>query len=94
MRRGHPIRRAAAALVAGLAFGLGAASAPAAATPIPEGPAASTLPVFAGSPATARPVASPAPPRHPFMAPNGRSNLHEDAYQTDVHQGPARSGAP
>ena len=26
------------------------------------------------------------------MAPNGRSNLHEDAYQTDVHQGPGPLG--
>jgi hypothetical protein len=26
------------------------------------------------------------------MAPNGRSNLHVDAYQTDVHQGPGPLG--
>jgi len=55
--------------------------------PIPEGPDASHLPSFVGAPFTAQPVASPDPPRHPFMAPNGRSNLHVDAYQTDVHQG-------
>jgi hypothetical protein len=54
--------------------------------PTPQGPA------FVGQPAVAEPVASPDPPRHPFMAPNGRSNLHEDAYQTDVHQGSAPLG--
>src|SRR3954447_19562697 len=60
--------------------------------PIPEGPDASHLPSFVGAPFTAQPVASPDPPRHPFMAPNGRSNLHVDAYQTDVHQGPGPLG--
>jgi hypothetical protein len=39
-----------------------------------------------GHPAERRPIYSPDPPRHPHMAPNGRSNLHVDAYQTDVHQ--------
>jgi hypothetical protein len=55
--------------------------------PIPEGPGAGALPRFLGTPATPRPVAVPHPPRHPFMAPNGRSNLHVDGYQSDVHQG-------
>jgi hypothetical protein len=70
-------------------------AAPAAAVPpqpIPEGPGAGSLPVFSGQPATPRPVAVPDPPRHPFMAPNGRSNLHVDAYQSDVHQGPGPLG--
>src|SRR3954447_11962322 len=53
--------------------------------PIPEGPDAATLPRFSGPPADAHPVAVPDPPRHPFMAPNGRSNLHVDAYQSDVN---------
>ena len=60
--------------------------------PIPEGPDAGSLPVFSGQPATQRPVAVPDPPRHPFMAPNGRSNLHVDGYQSDVHQGPGPLG--
>lgn len=59
---------------------------------IPEGPDAASLPRFLGAPATARPVHSPDPPRHPFMAPNGRGNLHVDAYMTDVHQGPGPLG--
>ena len=59
--------------------------------PITEGPDAS-LPVFSGRPATPHPVAVPDAPRHPFMAPNGRSNLHVDGYQSDVHQGPGPLG--
>jgi hypothetical protein len=47
---------------------------------------------FAGHPTDRRPIYSPDPPRHPFMAPNGRSNLHVDAYQTDVHQNPGPLG--
>jgi hypothetical protein len=60
--------------------------------PIPEGPGAGSLPVFSGQPAVQHPVAVPDPPRHPFMAPNSRSNLHVDAYQSDVHQGPGPLG--
>ena len=69
--------------VALVAAVLGAAPARAQ-TPIPEGPDAGSLPVFLGKAAKAMPVRTPAPPRHPFMAPNGSSNLHEDAYQTDA----------
>jgi hypothetical protein len=71
------------------------AAAPAGAVPpqpIPEGPDAASLPKFSGHPATPRPVAVPDPPRHPFMAANGRSNIHVDAYQSDVHQGPGPLG--
>jgi hypothetical protein len=47
----------------------------------------------AASPAAALgPLYSPDPPRHPHMAPNGKSTLHVDAYQTDVHQGPGPLG--
>ena len=70
-------------------------AAPAAAVPpapIPEGPQAGSLQTFIGAPAPQRPVAAVDPPRHPFMAPNGRSNIHVDAYQTDVHQGPGPLG--
>ena len=68
-------------------------AAPAAAqAPIPEGPQAGSLPPFIGAPATQQPVEAADPPRHPFMAPNSRSNLHVDAYQTDVHQGPGPLG--
>ena len=60
--------------------------------PIPEGPGAGSLQPFIGAPARPRPVTAVDPPRHPFMAPNSRSNLHVDAYQTDVHQGPGPLG--
>ena len=43
-------------------------------------------PEFEGEVATPRPVSAPPVPRHPFMAPNGRSNLHNDAFQTDTYR--------
>jgi hypothetical protein len=78
-------------IVAGvLALAAPASAAPPA--PIPEGPDAASLPPFIGRVAAQNPVAAVDPPRHPFMAPNSRSNLHVDAYQTDVHQGPGPLG--
>ncbi|HEX4719257.1 MAG TPA: hypothetical protein VH300_12050 [Thermoleophilaceae bacterium] len=63
-----------------------AAAAPAAlAVPIPEGP--NSLPAFVGRPAKPSPLFAPDAPRHPHMAPNGRSNIHDDAYMTDTYQG-------
>src|SRR4051812_3192336 len=61
-----------------------------AARPIPEGP--NSLPAFTGKPVTPAPVLAPDPPRHPHMAPNGRSNIHDDAYMTDTYQGPGPLG--
>jgi hypothetical protein len=69
-----------AALMAALAPGAGEAWAQ-----IPNDPGASDVPAFAGAPAQPRRIAGVEPPRHPFMAPNGRSNLHDDAFQTDVY---------
>jgi hypothetical protein len=57
----------------------------AAAAPIPEGPRTAGLPDYQGAPATPRPLDVPLPPRHPHMAPNERSNIHVDAYQTDAN---------
>ena len=68
-----------------------AASALVPAVPIPEFPPPEAETAI-GDPAVADPLAVPDPPQHPFMAPNGRSNLHVDAYQTDVHQGPGPLG--
>jgi hypothetical protein len=74
-------------LVLGLGgLGVGPAS-PALAGPIPATPTAA--PGFEGRGATVQPVAAPAIPQHPFMARNERSNLHDDAYQTDSYR---RSG--
>jgi hypothetical protein len=54
-----------------------------AATPIPQGPTAS--PQYIGHPAVEQPVATALPPQNPFMAPNQRSEIHVDAYQTDTN---------
>jgi hypothetical protein len=61
-------------------------------TPIPEGPGAEGAQDFIGKPATQNPVSAARPPRHPFMAPNDRSNLHNDAWQTDANVGPGPLG--
>jgi hypothetical protein len=53
-------------------------------TPIPTDPLADP-PEFLGAAATAQEVDAPPVPRHPFMAPNGLSNLHDDGYQTDTY---------
>ena len=55
--------------------------------PIPQDPNAAPVPAFVGAPATPRRVHSFRVPRHPFMAPNDRSNIHDDAYQTDTYVG-------
>ena len=56
--------------------------------PIPEGPGAGELPQFVrhrDNP-TAVPIPASEPPRHPYMAPNGKSNIHDDAYMTDTYR--------
>jgi hypothetical protein len=52
---------------------------------IPTDPVA-TAPEYLGAPAIARPVRAARIPRHPFMAPNGRSNLHNDGYMSDTYR--------
>ena len=56
------------------------------AVPIPGDPLAGDAEEFTGHAAAPSPVKTPRVPRHPFMAPNGRSNLHNDAYMTDVYR--------
>ena len=51
----------------------------------PQGPL-TNVPAFIGSAATLDPTSGQDVPRHPFMAPNGRSNIHDDAYQTDTYR--------
>src|SRR4029450_8818666 len=63
--------------------------------PIANDPMVSA-PAFTGSTATAHRVRGVTRvPRHPFMAPNGRSNIHSDGYMTDTHavSGPLGDGA-
>jgi hypothetical protein len=56
------------------------------ATPIPQNPLdVEAVPAFAGETAVPKLVRAPVVPQHPFMAPNGRSNLHDDGYQTNTY---------
>ena len=53
--------------------------------PIPQQPLAQPVPEFIGSPATPKPIAARPVPQSLFMAPNGRSGVHLDAYQSDTY---------
>lgn len=64
----------------------------AAATPIPGDPLPPGTPEYVGAPATPNPVDSPAPPQHPFLAPDPGNNIHNDAYMTDTYPGPGPLG--
>src|SRR3954465_10200997 len=68
-----------------------AAPAAALADPIPESDTSAQA--FFGAPAVQNPIFGiPEAPRHPFMAPNERSNLHSDAWQTDTDRLPGPLG--
>jgi hypothetical protein len=54
--------------------------------PISGDPLASGVPGFVGHRATPHRVAGERVPRNPFMAPNGRSNIHDDGYQSDSYR--------
>jgi hypothetical protein len=56
-------------------------------TPIPPQIGAANVETFIGSAATAKPITTRAVPQHPFMASNGRSNVHNDAYMSDTYVG-------
>lgn len=87
MRLSHALA-ALAALV--LAAGL---AAPATGTPIPQDPGAASVTAYLGHPAKAHPIHRGSfAPRHPFMARNNRSNLHDDAYQSDAGMAPGPLG--
>ncbi|HEU0024358.1 MAG TPA: hypothetical protein VFQ12_06995, partial [Thermoleophilaceae bacterium] len=70
--------------LAGLALVCGSGS-EAAAAPIAQDPGTDGLEAFTGKRAVKRPVPAPKVPRHPFMAPNGKSNIHNDGYMTDTY---------
>ena len=54
--------------------------------PIPPGGGLLVTPEYAGGPATPRPVAMDLP-QHPFMAANGTSSMHNDAWASDAYAG-------
>jgi hypothetical protein len=81
-----PSCRACALVLAGLLALAGSAPA-AGAPPIPQDEAElAGLDRFSGRVARPRLVAAPRVPRHPYMAANGRSNVHNDPYQTDTYR--------
>ena len=63
-----------------------AASTPA--VPIPSDPRDPVVQPFTGSAAEPQPYAAQSIPRNPYMAANERSNIHNDAYQTDAYNVP------
>jgi hypothetical protein len=90
------------AMVVAAAIAVSIGCAPAAAqtpgapvVPIPTDPGNSSVNPFEGSAASPNPVGGMTPPpQHPFMAPNGRNNIHDDAYMTDTYalSGPLADG--
>ncbi len=80
------LRRAALCLAALLALATPvAASASTPAVPIPSDPRDPAVQSFTGKAATAAPYAAQSVPRNPHLAANERSNIHNDAYQTDAY---------
>ena len=81
------------ALGTALALGATLIPPPALGVPIPQDPGASSVDPFLGAPRGPRPIeAARFAPRHPYMAANGRSNLHDDAYQSDAGPTPGPLG--
>lgn len=52
---------------------------------IPQQPDALPITRFIGRAAAPQPIEAPVIPEHPFMAPNGTSNIHNNAYMTDTY---------
>jgi hypothetical protein len=52
--------------------------------PIPPGPGVMVTPAYVGRPATPHPIEMTVP-RHPGMAPNGASSMHNDAWASDAY---------
>jgi hypothetical protein len=97
------MRHGACGALIGIAAALGGWVGPAAAQvpgmpvmPIPGDPLGGAVAPFEGSAAAPNPIGGVSnPPRSPFMAPNGRSNIHDDAYMTDTYavSGPLGDGS-
>ncbi|MFL6238938.1 MAG: hypothetical protein ACJ735_05525 [Actinomycetes bacterium] len=84
MSRSRMLMRRVAALAAGAALLTFCGVAGATSIPSSSGPGHPRA--FLGTPGAGQPVAfGEEAPRHPFMAPNGSSNIHDDAYQSDAY---------
>ncbi len=53
--------------------------------PIPQSGGFLVTPGYEGRPAAKQPINVQTPPQHPFMAPNGRNSMHNDAWATDAY---------
>lgn len=53
--------------------------------PIPPQLNAQPVPQFIGNLAVSKPITAPTIPQNPFMAQNGKSNVHDDAYMSDTY---------
>ena len=54
--------------------------------PLPSGPGRYLLPRFSGQPAPRQALPRAGVPQHPFMAPNGRSNMHADSFISATYE--------
>ena len=59
---------------------------------IPQGFGHAWVSVFDGRPAEARPLSGERPPQHPWLAPNGASQMHGDAWASDTQAAPGPLG--
>jgi hypothetical protein len=57
-------------------------------------PDAAGVPQVTGKRAKKHRVRAPKVPRHPYMAPNGKSNIHNDGYMTDTYTWTGPLGGP
>lgn len=79
-----PVRGAVVAIGLAATTALAAAGPARGALPIPS--LLPVTPAYVGHPATAKPIRGTGPiPHNPFMAPNGASEIHDDAWQTDAY---------
>jgi hypothetical protein len=53
--------------------------------PIPSLPTDLLVPKFIGAAVAPNPLSAPDVPQNPYLAPNGRSSMHNDAYSTDAY---------
>ena len=86
--------RLAAALTAVVAVSLAAPAmaAPRPAVPIPDDPRGALLQPVVGTRSTEPAQHRPAVPQHPYLAADGDSLIHNDAYQTDTYDRPGPTG--
>jgi hypothetical protein len=60
--------------------------------PIPSLPTDLLVPTSIGGPVTAQPIDHAAIPQNPWLAPNGRSSMHNDPYSSDAYDVPGPLG--